>query len=715
MRKRFSPKRRLALMGLFVVAAAAVVGGPAASAVTGAVSTTDNPGYADTQGNPLPYTDQACLNGQGINCNIYLDKRDVWMSGLPISARLGAGTYFFSVQVPGGQPTPNDGGAKNLSDTTVDPWSTGDTNADGSAIPSGDAAIQREFSIAGDGTITNLGDHAFDSGLLQLFPYDDTTNPGGVYILAVCKISDSENTSAVSVPTVAAHDCKYDAFKVMQGNGGPPPVTPPASAPTVSKDADGAYDTTFSWDASKSVDKTLVKQIGGTATFNYTVSVTHPNPPSNSNITVSGTIQAFNGNLDNQSNVVPVTVDITDQLSDGTTCDVTGGAGAVLSDAETDFSYTCSLSALPQGELDNTVYISWDAQDLNLSGDVNNLSHLDAGSDNFTFSSIDFTQSLIDDCATFTDTFGLHGTTGTQNTLGTVCQDGSTSSLGTGVTWDSTNSAFKYSRTVNVPAHDCQTYDNTANFGTDTSGSTDPTTGDNSQSVTVCGPANNSALTIGFWRNTNGQNLIGTYCNLAYRPDLATYLSHLATWSLSNWQNSTLGAANGPFSDAAGKTCPNLKTYVSGVLKGATATNMNVMLRAQMLATALDVYFSDPSLGYTSTVKSSIKPPSNFLTHGSLGGVSIDTTSICPMVDNTNTGTATCTSGKPSTNGFTSGAFPSGCMTVQGILTYESGNPPFIGSPSAPVWYGTTTAARTLQTIVKNTYDQINNNDAFGC
>src|SRR5919198_2887316 len=95
--------------GLTVIAAALVVSG-AALGVSGAVSTTDNPGHVDTYDS---YTNQACLNGQGVNCNIYLDKRDVWLSGLPVSSALGAGDYFFAVLSPGGQPAPNDGGTNN--------------------------------------------------------------------------------------------------------------------------------------------------------------------------------------------------------------------------------------------------------------------------------------------------------------------------------------------------------------------------------------------------------------------------------------------------------------------------------------------------------------------------------------------------------------------------------------------------------------------------
>src|SRR5438105_3233929 len=86
---RTRPTLRAGLGLALVFAATGVFGGGSALAVSGAVSTTDNPGFADPLGTQ-PYTDQACLNGKGINCNIYLDKRDVWLSGLPISASLGS-------------------------------------------------------------------------------------------------------------------------------------------------------------------------------------------------------------------------------------------------------------------------------------------------------------------------------------------------------------------------------------------------------------------------------------------------------------------------------------------------------------------------------------------------------------------------------------------------------------------------------------------------
>lgn len=174
-------------------------------------------------------------------------------------------------------------------------------------------------------------------------------------------------------------------------------------------------------------------------------------------------------------------------------------------------------------------------------------------------------------------------------------------------------------------------------------------------------------------------------------------------WRLGNRLRSRSNGG-GPFSNATG--C-DLRSYVSGILVGATATDRNKMLKAQMLATALDVYFSDPAKGYTSQAIGKTKPPSTFLTHGSLGAFRMDMTAVCPMVDNTATGMATCKNNTPSTNGFASGAVPSAAMTVQAILTYAATSP----SPyNAGVWYA---GDRTKQEILKNTFDQINNSDAF--
>jgi len=75
--------RLLVTGGAAVVSAAVMAAAPATAAPAGAAFTTDNPGFGETS-----YTDQACLNGPAhtspeVNCNIYPDKRDVWINGGP--------------------------------------------------------------------------------------------------------------------------------------------------------------------------------------------------------------------------------------------------------------------------------------------------------------------------------------------------------------------------------------------------------------------------------------------------------------------------------------------------------------------------------------------------------------------------------------------------------------------------------------------------------
>jgi hypothetical protein len=186
-----------------------IVVGQAAS-VSGAAYTTFNP-WVDG------LFKEVCKNSI-INCNLYGAKPDVWINGGPAANGLGPdGQYFFAVLVPGGQPNPNDGGPKNLSDDY-------------------DAYTKRIFTVT-DGEISYYGGtHDQDSGntldanrkycksprgctpdgkppLIRLYPYADTWNPGGVYILAVCYIGEDGSQYPV-VP----RDCKYDAFKVKEPN-----------------------------------------------------------------------------------------------------------------------------------------------------------------------------------------------------------------------------------------------------------------------------------------------------------------------------------------------------------------------------------------------------------------------------------------------------------------------------------------------------------------
>ena len=191
-------KFTVVLMLVLALTAVAVL---TTSAVSGAAFTTFN-AHVDGSGKDV------CKNSV-INCNIYGAKEYVWLNGGPTANGLGPdGDYFFAVLEPGGQPNPNDVfvlGDKNLSDDF-------------------DAYTNRTFTVTDGEVSAYSGDHWLDSGqkesnpdvkpnglppYIRLFPYSDTTNPGGVYILAICSLDEGY--------PVEPRDCKYDAFKVRAG------------------------------------------------------------------------------------------------------------------------------------------------------------------------------------------------------------------------------------------------------------------------------------------------------------------------------------------------------------------------------------------------------------------------------------------------------------------------------------------------------------------
>jgi hypothetical protein len=482
----------------------------------------------------------------------------------------------------------------------------------------------------------------------------------------IVKAANGSPGASVSAAGYAITDANGDVITDCGGGGGGE-----AEIPTISKDAAGSYKNTYAWTITKDVDKTIVKQIGGSATFNYTVKVTHDGGTI-SDVKVTGTITVSNGNTADVTGA-----DVTDALSNSTNCTVTGGANATLHPGDNTFPYTCSLTGVPSVPLDNKATVTWPAQTVGTAS-------LAAGSPDFTVSNISFTENTVDETVSVTDTFG--GT------------------LGTATVGDANPKSFTYSRTISVPAYDCKSYDNTATFTTNDNGAT----GSAGQTVTVCGPARTGALTMGFWKGPNGNSLIASFCAPSAKPSLASWLAGL-------------GAGAGPFSNATG-TCSAMVTYVNGILNGASATNMNTMLKAQMLATALDVYFSTTTLGYSTVAsgsgKNQIKPPSSFLSITNLGTFKMDLTAICPMVDNLNTGTATCLNNTPSTSAVAAGAVPSSPMAMQAILNFAAtvGSSPwttgaFTGTAASSQWYGTD---RTKQEILKNIFDQFNNQLAFG-
>lgn len=144
-----------------------------------------------------------CANSSN-NCNGFSAKEYVWLNGASLGHGLNNdGTYFFAVLEPGGQGDPNDGSENNLSDDF-------------------DSYANRTFEVLDGALSAYSGTHWLDSGkneslegetipnglppYLNLFPYADTPNPGGVYLLAVCSLANGY--------PVDPNDCKYESFKV---------------------------------------------------------------------------------------------------------------------------------------------------------------------------------------------------------------------------------------------------------------------------------------------------------------------------------------------------------------------------------------------------------------------------------------------------------------------------------------------------------------------
>jgi hypothetical protein len=214
----------LLLFSLIAIMTAAVV--ISASAVGGAAFTTFNPSIDGE-------TKDVCKNSI-INCNIYGAKEFVWLNGGPDANHLKPdGYYFFTVLEPGGQPNPNDQGGvldKNLSDD-YDTYLNRVFRTEGGEvveyIPNGELENDHWLD-SGEGKACNLKGNGPDAcknvvpdglpPLIRLFPYSDTTNPGGVYIMAICYLGeDFDPAEAPEGPGVEPRDCKYDAFKVKEG------------------------------------------------------------------------------------------------------------------------------------------------------------------------------------------------------------------------------------------------------------------------------------------------------------------------------------------------------------------------------------------------------------------------------------------------------------------------------------------------------------------
>lgn len=197
--------RALATAGLAAMAAASLAGIVSAGGTVEAASK-QYAVYTSVQ-NIDAGTECPNGGGNGVNCNIYTNKNQVFLNGGPASDFLPDGEYCFSVYAPNG---------KNLLST--------------------DQASNRAFSVSG-GAIGYSGSHA--TGLdsreqpstmtIGFMPYNDTPNPGGEYKFSLYKYESPVTHSGVECNE--DYDIrKTDNFKVKaedeQEDPTPPPGTP---------------------------------------------------------------------------------------------------------------------------------------------------------------------------------------------------------------------------------------------------------------------------------------------------------------------------------------------------------------------------------------------------------------------------------------------------------------------------------------------------------
>ncbi|HET7568021.1 MAG TPA: hypothetical protein VFJ91_08535 [Gaiellaceae bacterium] len=417
-----------------------------------------------------------------------------------------------------------------------------------------------------------------------------------------------DNTATLTTGTTAATSSASASTTVCVG-----------SDLALAADATPSFTRTYGWRIAKSVDRTVVKQSGGSAVFTYTVNAAETGF-ADSGWAAGGTVVVSNPN-----DWEAVAAHVAASVDSGGACAVLGGDVTIAAGGSVSLPVSCTWSSAPTpaaGTL--TVTATWDGS---AAATPNGSTWAAAPVD---FGSVDPTR--VNGTATIADSW--------QGLLGSLAATDAAPFA---------SAAYTYQRSIAVPAWNCVTYPNTATIAE---------TGQwASQSVSVCGPAKTGALTIGYWQNKNGQAILTGTKATAGVCNVATWLRGYA-----------------PFRDlSATASCATTASWVTTVIKNASAKGaaMNAMLKAQMLATALDVYYSSASLG-----GDKIGAP------GPIGAVAIDVSAWSGAFD-----------------GATS-------LTVAAMLSTAASH----ANAGGATWYGN---LKSVQELAKNAFDDVNNERAF--
>ncbi len=153
--------------------------------------------------------------------------------------------------------------------------------------------------------------------------------------------------------------------------------------------------------------------------------------------------------------------------------------------------------------------------------------------------------------------------------------------------------------------------------------------------------------------------------------------------------------------------------YVYTVIKLANAggASMNAMLKGQMLATALDVYFSEGGLGGSKIAA--------YNGGTSIGGIDVDLTKVCRDAactgwDDTTVNSAVFGGATHMKICYPLGGTDGKQCAAGTLLSYAAGQ----SSSGGVSWYSCTAAScspagKATQGLAKNTFDAINNQRVF--
>lgn len=264
---------------------------------------------------------------------------------------------------------------------------------------------------------TLIGGGSHDSGPLLAGTYSVAeSDPGDKWDLTSATCDDGSPVTAIDLANGETVTCTFTNTRVWNADL------------TVSKTAAPSFTRTYAWDIYKNVDATTASiALGGSATFNYTVGVTH-DAGTDSAWALAGDITVSN------PNAFPVAgVNISDAVPNGT-CTVTDGTNlTVPANGSISRAYSCVFASAPAGN-SNTATATWDAAIYNTpNGSA-------SGSATYDFGAA--TPSIVNTSVSVTDTLG--------GSLGSVSYT------------DPSPVEFTYSKTFSGEGGKCVKYDNTA-------------------------------------------------------------------------------------------------------------------------------------------------------------------------------------------------------------------------------------------------------------